>query len=635
MANLLQADGKILSEIDKICRELVPIYATPNATRTKGLSEKDLRGYDMILGLAHGIVSGRPVLFQGPAGIGKTALQKATASANNLLSTYLNGALINAEDFGAPMPERNEDGEQALVWNLMRHFKPKDANGVDQKYVVFIDEFNRCQRQALNLTMELLSEGSIAGQDLRAHGLVAVFAAMNPEGDEFGSLSRLDLAQATRFTWVELDYNSTPWREFLNIKFPNTNLTKFHEKWNALDPDLRKRFNPRIQEAFLYNVVKRHNPAHWALPILNGKQITLSDASGVDRTKDLLSNFCDALGVPYIEDVAEPYDLALECLAQDGVNVNILGAPGVGKTARAKWALKEKHNISYEYFSGPTVVPEDVGVGLPNGKGELVMTPLNRFLRKEKYILIIDELNRAKRRSKNALMEPIQERTFHGQQMGGITATLAFGNGLEYFGYKMDVGQNDLAQASRFAINVILKNGDIPALDYLLKKYGKEAEHFTEWWQDDLDDLGRFLVPPRSLEILIENHRSGAPLKWGLPVVDGARVAVPLVDLERRLAENPIARLRAIVGDVDNWVIRLQNPENTNDHLTVFSAFSKATVDQLEEHFDAVVKLTASKLLQHHRTALVFKQSRERQQFWTKVFKAAFPETQISDSSKS
>ena len=624
MTNLLRAEGQIAEQIDKICEELVPLYATPNATRTRGLSVNDLRKFDMILGLGHGIVSGRPVLFQGPAGIGKTAIEKATARANGLESVYLNGALINAEDFGAPMPELQENGEQALIWNLMRHFKP------GKPYVVFIDEFNRCQRQALNLTMELLSEGSIAGQDLRMHGLTATFAAMNPEGDEFGSLSRLDLAQASRFTWVELDYNSTPWREFLNIKYKDTDLTKFHDRWNSLDPALRKRFNPRIQEAFLYNVVTRKNPAHWALPILNGKQVTLSDAAGVDRTKDILSNFCDALGVPYIEDVLEAYDRAIECLAEDGVNVNILGAPGVGKTARGKYLLKEKHNVSYEYFSGPTVVPEDVGVGLPNGNGELVMTPLKRFQRPEKYVLIIDELNRAKRRSKNAFMEPIQERTFHGQDMGGLTATLAFGNGAEYFGYKMDVGQNDLAQASRFAINVILKNGDIPALAHLLSKFGPAAEPFTEWWQDDLDDLGRFLVPPRVLEILIENHRSGAPLKWGLPNVDGARVAVPLIDLERRLADKPLARLRAIVADVDGWVAKLQNPDNSNDHLTVFTAFSKSTVEQLEEHFDPIVKLIGAKLAQHHRTALVHKQPKDRQVFWTKVFKAAFPSTQIS-----
>lgn len=617
MSNLLRAESQVAEQLDIICEKLVPLYEGKNATRKTGLSLERLKKYDMILGLAHGKVSGRPVLFEGPAGIGKTALIKAFAEANGLLSTYLNGALMNAEDFGAPLPEKGEDGEQSLVWNLMRHFKP------DVPYFVFIDEFNRCQRQALNFTMELFSEGSIAGQDLRQHGLVAMFAAMNPDGDEFGSLSRLDLAQATRFTWVELDYNSTPWREFLNIKYKDTNLTKFHEKWNSLDPALRRRFSPRIQDAFMYNVLERRNPAKWCLPILNGSQITLADAAGVDRTEDILSNFCDALGVPYIEDVHDAFDRGIECLAQDGVNVNIQGAPGVGKSARGKWLLREKHKIGFEYFSGPTVVPEDVGVGLPNGKGELVMTPLKRFIRKDPYVLVIDELSRAKRRSKNAFMEPIQERTFHGQQMGGLKATLAFGNGADYFGYKMDVGQNDLAQASRFAVNIVLKEKDIPAIPYLLEKYGPEVEPFIEWWQDDIDDLARFLVPPRALEIIIENHISQVPLKWGLPKVDGQRVKVPLVDLERRLSDQPLTRLRAIVANVDAWVAKLQDTDNVNDHLTVFSAFSKSTVPQMEEHKAEVVRLIRP-LAQHHRTGLIFRQSAERQKFWTQIYKEAF-----------
>jgi MoxR-like ATPase len=627
MAILLKAEGDVAAQIEKISEALVPLYATPNATRTRGLSAAELRKFDMVVGSAHGIVSGRPVLFRGPAGIAKTSLLAATMKANNLRHVYLNGALMNAEDFGAPMPERDENGVQSLNWNLMRHFKPGEPFGI------FIDEFSRCQRQALNLTMELFSEGSLAGQDLRKHGLVALFAAMNPDGDEFGSMSRLDLAQATRFTWVDLDYNSTPWREYLNIKFADTNLSKFHEKWNALDPAMRKRFNPRIQEAFLYNVVTRRNPAKWALPILNGVQVTLSDASGTDRTDDILANFCDALGVPYIADVPEAFDRAVACSAEDGVNVYIQGAPGTGKSARGKWLLSEKHKLGYEYFSGPTMVPEDVGVGLPNGQGELVMTPLKRFTRSDRYVLIIDELNRAKRRAKNAFMEPIQERTFHGQDMGGLTSTLAFGNGAEYYGYKMDVGQNDLAQASRFAVNVVLKQSDIPALGFLLTKYGSKAEPFIEWWQDDLDDLGRFLVPPRTVEILIETHLSGAPLKWALPIVDGDRVKVPLVDLERRLADQPLARLRAIVADVDSWVAKLQDPDNVNDHLVVFAAFSKSTVEQMNEHRDAVVKLIAAPLAQHHRTALIHRQAGDRQKFWTGIFKDAFPD-KLANASK-
>jgi len=69
-------------------------------------------------------------------------------------------------------------------------------------------------------------------------------------------------------------------------------------------------------------------------------------------------------------------------------------------------------------------------------------------------------------------------------------------------------------------------------MSYLMRKYPAEVvTRVTEWWEEDLDEVGRALCTPRYLERLIALHVANEPLENALPL------KVPLHDLRTRLQQ--------------------------------------------------------------------------------------------------
>jgi MoxR-like ATPase len=602
----------------------------PNATYKAAPEVTEYMRLDVVKAFVHAL-TGQRYYMLGSAGIGKTSFIKKVGETLGYDVIPFNAATASIDDFFVYFVEKNEKVDLQVL--APRFYKRLIS---DQPKIIFIDELGRAEKGLANTLMELLTEGTLAGTPIK--NLVTVIAADNPQGKTYGKMAGLDFSQADRFTTVVLDSKSTPWRRALaeqfsgrvpslgTENFPEIDLSKVFSTYDTLDMEVREVLNPRV---LAYTVLALHEglPGEWTLPMVNGIRRKLVSRGGEDVTKNVLDRIAAAMGTTNREFVPGCFERAIEFMLKFGQNVYVQGRPGIGKTSYAKAILQER-GIRTGYNSAPAMSPADMFAPWPSKEGPwLDISVANAFACEEPWVWILDEICRGDRRTQNAIMEPIQERTLGGQRTR-LIATLALNNPREIAGFKLDVGRNDLAQASRFALSVDIDAENIAFGPWLKKEYGEDvATQFVEWWEDDLDDVGRVLCTPRGLERLIELHEASEelgeslPLQWGLPYVNGDYVKVPLVDLHARLEQRPLARLKAIVANVDFYEAELKKgkDEAPMQHSTVHSAFMRAEITSLEAARDVVVRLFAV-LDQQHRFALV-RQSPERQRFWNGILR--------------
>lgn len=220
---------------------------------------------------------------------------------------------------------------------------------------------------------------------------------------------------------------------------------------------------------------------------------------------------------------------------ETGVPVRIIAPHGTGKTSYVRATLAER-DVTMVYLSLTQASTENLGIPVPSvhemvgPDGELEMERVLDFLLFENLendapkVLVFDEFSRADRRTANAAMEIINEKTLFGKRIPGLVTTIALdnpsGDGM-YF-----VGGLDLAQASRF-VTVELTANDIPWREALSRKYEQiDLEPVFDVWEDQLDPVGRLCLPPRVLDFMIGNALDGLPLELALPVVAGPRAAI-------------------------------------------------------------------------------------------------------------
>lgn len=588
-------------------------YST-NATYGAKPEVKEYVNLPIVKAFVHSVASGQRYYMVGEAGIGKTSFIKEIGAALGYEVICINAANLGVENLFVPFPVETDGGVRVLESLFFGKFTSPGRK------VIFIDEIGRADAGLANTLMELLQEGTLAGREIE--NLVTVIAADNPQGSSYGRMAGLDFAQADRFATVKLDSKGTPWRRALAAQFAEVDLKKVFSAYDALDSDVRRVLNPRVLE-FVIAALLEGFPAAWALPIVNGVRQNLVDRGGNDRTKDALDKVASALGTVNRDTVPDGVDRAVDYAVRTGRNIYIQGRPGIGKTARIKALLKAK-GVAHEYDSAAVLQPEDLTVPFPSSDGKtLDLVPMAKFGKDEPWVWIVDEIARGSRRTQNAIMEPIQERTLGGNPTN-LMCTIALNNPREVAGFKLDVGKNDLAQASRFALSLEIDAKDIPSARYLREKYTEEvATPFIEWWEDDLDDVGRVLCTPRCIERMIGLYEAGNDLQWGLPYVNGDYVKVPLVELHARLDKRPLARLRQIVANCDQYEAELAKgkDEASMEHATVFMAFYKADVAQLDEVREICVRLY--KLLDRQHRIDLIRQGGERQKFWNEILTAS------------
>lgn len=602
----------------ELAERLVSIKFEPNATYPDPPSAAEFSEMPAVREFYFGLATGDPVMLKGSPGVGKSSMIRDLTEAVGLKYVPINAPNVSPEELALPMPTPHErpDGTTEMMLDFMLYKELMDPT----PKVVVIEELSRATSQVHNQLMELVQQRRLA--DIPIPGLVGIFACDNLTSED-GISKQYDLAMADRWSTTVVDPNKTPWRRAVAgmPEFKNIDLSGVYQTYSSLTPRLRYLLSPRTLEHVLWNLL-RGNPGVWGLPIIASRRQLLVDENGVDKTDEILDKIAGALRTTNRATVGEPFERALKMAIEHGKNLYVEGPPGIGKTAYVR-QICEESGASVLVLSTPVVSPENMVVPFPTD-GELDLMLMRWFAEPGPKVLVFDEVWRCSASVRNKVMEILQERTLGGKPIEGLICCIALNNPKEVGGFRMDTGKPDRAQADRFFMSLTIHAKDVPWASHLLNKYGDVAETFLEWWKEGIaDDLGRTMITARTLERLIKRHELGMPLENAKVFLNGEFIPVSLHELERMLADRPLARLKSIAAKVDDYVARMSGPDGDNHpaQSEVYVAFLHAELEQLQKSRDVCVQLMRH-LNQQYSIALI-RSTGKMQQFWFEVLQDA------------
>ncbi|MFE5035773.1 AAA family ATPase [Streptomyces sp. NPDC056683] len=562
----------------------------------------------------------------GEHGIGKTATffsHLARAYPDTSL-VYVPAANLTPDDLLVNAPVRDpRTGElvlRQLVMGRLRQGRP---------FVLLIDDSLQAGDTIQSQLMQVACNWTLGEHDLRALGCVGVFLTDNESLTET-SARRGDLALLDRMVTIRITANDTSWRRHLAAKYRPWDLRPVFSLWASLSPALRELLSPRTLDHVLANA-REGFPLRWGLPLVDGERLRLAEPGpdgrpGQNRTAEILDRIAASVGVANPATVADPVRQVVRAALRNRWTVLLQGPPGCGKTELVRETLRDGLGRDALYFSLPVTNVEDLCAPVPSPDGTLDNLLAAPFTGPEPKAIVWDEYNRPKDRAAFAkLMEVTQEWSLAGQRIENLRAQIAVQNPPYHLGRKLLVSRNNIAQATRFTASLLVEPEDIPANEWLLARYGRDAETVLEWWKHDIDDEGRAWITKRTLERLVRLHRKGLPLEMATVYLgDGEYAPVPLTGLVDRFKGRPVTGLRELTRDVDAWEDRLRRAaahsgEGGDDSDVVHQILANAELSQLKRHRAAVSRLVALLPAKLRATYLVGASERQ-QRYWMEVF---------------
>ncbi len=167
--------------------------------------------------------SGLNILLDGPQGCGKTVTARAVADSLGMQFVFFNcGAVVEASDFFATIQVRaSESGSPITDFVKTEVLEAIEAahHHPERRYLVFLDELNRCPESARNALMPALDSTRkvfhpIENRFVGIPDNVQFIAAVN-RGREFSGTFGIDAAQLDRFAPLQMTY--LPAEEEVNL----------------------------------------------------------------------------------------------------------------------------------------------------------------------------------------------------------------------------------------------------------------------------------------------------------------------------------------------------------------------------------------------------------------------------------
>ena len=162
--------------------------------------------------------SGLNILLDGPQGCGKTVLARSIAQSLGMEFVFFNcGAVVEATDFFATIQVRaSATGVPVTDFVKTDILEALEAAATtpEKRYLVFLDELNRCQESARNALMPALDATRkvfhpIENRFMSIPDNIQFIAAIN-RGREFSGTFGIDAAQLDRFAPLQMDYPPPP-----------------------------------------------------------------------------------------------------------------------------------------------------------------------------------------------------------------------------------------------------------------------------------------------------------------------------------------------------------------------------------------------------------------------------------------
>ncbi|MCX4579113.1 AAA family ATPase [Streptomyces sp. NBC_01571] len=574
------------------------------------------------------IAMGQTGQIFGEHGIGKTAtfFSHVARAHPDATLVYVPAANLTPDDLLVNAPVRDADsGELVLRQLVMSQLKPGTP------FVLLIDDSLQAGDTVQSQLMQIACDWTLGEHDLRALGCIGVFLTDNESLAET-SARRGDLALLDRMVTLRVTANDTSWRRQLSAAYREWDLTPVFSLWASLSPALRELLSPRTLDHILANA-REGFPLRWALPLVGGERLRLVEprpdgGPGRNRTAEILNRIAEELGVPNPSTIPDPVRQVVRAALRNRWTVLLQGPPGCGKTELVRETVREGLGREPLYFSLPVTNVEDLCAPIPSADGTLDNLLAANFTGPEPKAIVWDEYNRPKDKAAFAkLMEITQEWSLAGRRIENLRAQIAVQNPPYHLGRKLLVARNNIAQASRFTASLTVEPEDIPANEWLLARYGSDAETVLEWWKNDIDDEGRAWITKRTLERLIKLHRHGLELEMATVYLgDGEYAPVSLTALVDRLRGRPVTGLRELAREADAWEARLRraarhSDEGTDDSDVVHQILANAELSQLKKHRALVgrlVPLLPPKL----RATYLVGASAQQQRFWTEIFTA-------------
>ncbi|HEY1549054.1 MAG TPA: MoxR family ATPase [Kofleriaceae bacterium] len=158
--------------------------------------------------------SGSNILLDGPQGCGKTVLARSIADSLGMEFVFFNcGAVVEASDFFVSIQVRASESGAPVTDFIKTDILTAIEQAGDHpetRYLVFLDELNRCQESARNALMPALDSTRrvfhpIENSFIPIPDNVQFIAAVN-RGREFSGTFGIDAAQLDRFAPLQMTY---------------------------------------------------------------------------------------------------------------------------------------------------------------------------------------------------------------------------------------------------------------------------------------------------------------------------------------------------------------------------------------------------------------------------------------------